>query len=93
LDNHFAAVRRALKNQSSRLALEQQRAKAKQFMKDSQAQIQNNKELLAELQPALELKIIRKAALEAELKNMTTEIKADKKKIAELPVNRKLQQP
>jgi hypothetical protein len=49
--------------------------------------------LLAELQPALELKIIRKAALEAELKNMTTEIKADKKKIAELPVNRKLQQP
>jgi hypothetical protein len=55
------------------------------FVKDSQAQIQNNKELLAELQPALELKIIKKAALEAELKNMTAEIKADKKKIAELP--------
>jgi predicted nuclease with TOPRIM domain len=54
-------------------------------MKDSQAQIQNNKELLAELQPALELKIIRKAALEAELKNLTAEIEADKKKIAELP--------
>jgi chromosome segregation ATPase len=95
LDNHFAAVRRALKNQSSRPALEQKRAKAKQFvkdspaqiqfMKDSQAQIQNNKELLAELQPALELKIIRKAALEAELKNLTAEIEADKKKIAELP--------
>jgi chromosome segregation ATPase len=85
LDNHFAAVRRVLKNQSSRPALEQKRAKAKQFMKDSQAQIQNNKELLAELQPALELKIIRKAALEAELKNLTAEIEADKKKIAELP--------
>jgi chromosome segregation ATPase len=85
LDNHFAAVRRVLKNQSSRPALEQKRAKAKQFMKDSQAQIQNNKELLAELQPALELKIIRKAALEAELKNLTVEIEADKKKIAELP--------
>jgi predicted nuclease with TOPRIM domain len=56
----------------------------KQFVKDSQAQIQNNKELLAELQPALELKIIRKAALEAELKNLTAEIEADKKKIAEL---------
>jgi Skp family chaperone for outer membrane proteins len=41
--------------------------------------------LLAELQPALELKIIRKAALEAELKNLTAEIEADKKKIAELP--------
>jgi chromosome segregation ATPase len=85
LDNHFAAVRRALKNQSSRPALEQKRAKAKQFVKDSQAQIQNNKELLAELQPALELKIIREAALEAELKNLTAEIEADKKKIAELP--------
>jgi predicted RNase H-like nuclease (RuvC/YqgF family) len=43
LDNHFAAVRQALKNQSSRPALEQKRAKAKQFVKDSQAQIQNNK--------------------------------------------------
>jgi predicted nuclease with TOPRIM domain len=53
-------------------------------VKDSQAQIQNNKELLAELQPALELKIARKAALEAELKNLTAEIEADKKKIAEL---------
>jgi chromosome segregation ATPase len=85
LDNHFAAVRRALKNQSSRPALEQKRAKARQFMKGSQAQIQNNKELLADLQLALELKIIRKAALEAELKNLTAEIEADKKKIAELP--------
>jgi chromosome segregation ATPase len=85
LDNHFATVRRALKNQSSRPALEQKRAKAKQFVKDSQAQIQNNKELLVELQPALELKIIRKAALEVELKNLTAEIEADKKKIAELP--------
>jgi ketopantoate reductase len=85
LDNHFAAVRRALKNQSSRPALEQKRAKAKQFVKDSQAQIQNNKELPAELQPALELKITRKAALEAGLNNLTAEIEADKKKIAELP--------
>jgi hypothetical protein len=74
-----------LKNQSSRPALEQKRAKAKQFVKDSQAQIQNNKEVLAELQPALELIIIMKAALEAELKNLTAEIEADKKKIAELP--------
>jgi predicted nuclease with TOPRIM domain len=65
--------------------LEQKRAKAKQFVKDSQAQIQNNKELLAELQLALQLKIARKAALEAELKNLKAEIEADKKKIAELP--------
>jgi hypothetical protein len=84
LDNHFVAVRRALKIQSSRPALEQKRAKAKQFVKESQAQIQSNKELLAELQPALELKIARKAALKAELKSLTVEIEADKK-IAELP--------
>jgi predicted RNase H-like nuclease (RuvC/YqgF family) len=32
LDNHFAAVRKALKNKSSRPALEQKRAKAKQFV-------------------------------------------------------------
>jgi ketopantoate reductase len=49
------------------------------------AQIQKNKELLAKLQPALELKESRKAALEAELRNLTAEIEADKKKIAELP--------
>jgi chromosome segregation ATPase len=85
LDNHFAAMRRALKNQSFRPILEQNKIKAKQFVKDSQAQMQNNKELLAELQPALDLKIVRKAALEAELKNLTAEIEADKKKIAELP--------
>jgi chromosome segregation ATPase len=54
-------------------------------VKESQAQIQSNKELLAELQPALELKIARKAAIEAELKNLKTEIEADKKKIVELP--------
>jgi predicted nuclease with TOPRIM domain len=54
-------------------------------VKESQAQIQRNKELLTELQPALEFKIARKAALEAELKTLTAEIEADRKKIAELP--------
>jgi predicted nuclease with TOPRIM domain len=39
---------------------------------------------MAKLQPALELKIVRKDALEAELKNLTAEIEADKKKIAKL---------
>jgi predicted nuclease with TOPRIM domain len=78
-------VRRALKNQSSRPVLEQKGARAKQFVKESHAQIQSNKELLAELQPTLELKVARKAALEAELRNLTAEIEADKKKIVELP--------
>jgi chromosome segregation ATPase len=77
-------MKRALKNQSSRPALEQKRATAKQLVKDLHAQIQNNKELLAELQPALELKKTRKPALEAELKILTAEIEADEKKIAEL---------
>jgi chromosome segregation ATPase len=85
LDNHYATVRRALRNKSSRPVLEQKRAKVKQFVKESQAQIQRNKELLTELQPALELKIARKAALEAELKTLIAEIEADRKKIAELP--------
>jgi Ca2+-binding EF-hand superfamily protein len=63
LDNHYAALRRALKNQSSRPVLEQKRAKVKKFVKESQAQIQSNKELLTELQPALELKIAKKSCI------------------------------
>jgi chromosome segregation ATPase len=74
-----------LRNQYSRPALEKNRAKVKEFVKASQAQIQSSKQLLTGLQPALELKIARKAALEAELKTLTAEIEADRKKIAELP--------
>jgi chromosome segregation ATPase len=85
LDNHFAAVKQALKNQSSQPALEQRRATTKQSVKELHAQIQNNKELLAKLQPALELKKTRKDALEVELRNLTAEIEADEKKMAELP--------
>jgi chromosome segregation ATPase len=54
-------------------------------VKESQAQIESNKEMLAKLQSALELKIARKAALETELRNLSAEIEADEKKIAELP--------
>jgi hypothetical protein len=66
LDNHYPAVRRALKNQSSRPVLEQKRTKVKHFVEESQAQIQRNKELILELPLALEVKIARKAALEAD---------------------------
>jgi chromosome segregation ATPase len=85
LDNHFVAVKHALKNLSSQPSLKQRRATAKQSVKDLHAQIQHNKELLANLQPALELKKTRKTALEAELRNLTTEIEADEKKMTELP--------
>jgi predicted nucleic acid-binding Zn-ribbon protein len=54
-------------------------------VKDLHAQIQNNKEFLAKLQPALELKKTRKVALEVELRNLTVEIEAGEKKMAELP--------
>jgi chromosome segregation ATPase len=85
LDNHFAAVKQALKNLSSQPTLEQRRAMAKQFVKDLHTQIQKNKELLAKLQHALELKKTKKAVVEAELRNLTAETEADEKKMAELP--------
>jgi predicted methyltransferase MtxX (methanogen marker protein 4) len=39
--------------------------------------------MLSNLQSALELKIARKTALETELKNLSAEIEADEKKIAQ----------
>jgi chromosome segregation ATPase len=79
LDIHYVAIRRALKSQSSRPIHEQKKARAEQ------TQIDSNKELLVNLQSALELKIARKAALETELKNLSAKIEADEKKIDELP--------
>jgi chromosome segregation ATPase len=86
LDIHYVAIRRALKSQSSRPAVEQKKARAEQAVKGSQAQIESDKEMLTNLQSTLELKIVRKTALETKLKNLSAEIEADKKKIAELPV-------
>jgi chromosome segregation ATPase len=85
LDDHFVAVKQALKNLSSQPALEQKQAANKQSMKDLHIQMQNHKELLTKLQPELEMKKVRKAELEAELRTLTAEIKADENKMAELP--------
>jgi chromosome segregation ATPase len=85
LDDHFVSVKQALKNLSSQLALDQEQAANKQSMKDLHTQMQNHKELLTKLQPELELKKVRKAELEAELRTLTAEIEADEKKISELP--------
>jgi chromosome segregation ATPase len=85
LDDHFVAVKRALKKLSSQSALKQEQAANKQSMKDLHTQMQNHKELLTKLQPELELKKARKAKLEAELRALTAEIEADEKKMAELP--------
>jgi chromosome segregation ATPase len=85
LDDHFVAVKQALKNLSSQPALEQKQAANKQSMKDLHIQMQNHKELLTKLQSELELKKIRKAELEAELRTLTAEIEADEKKMAKIP--------
>jgi chromosome segregation ATPase len=47
--------------------------------------MQNHKELLTRLQPKLELKKVRKAELQVELRTLIAEIEADEKKMAELP--------
>jgi hypothetical protein len=80
LDIHYVAIRRALKSQSSRPAVEQKKARAEQAVKGSQAQIESDKEMLTNLQSALELKIAKKTALETELRNLSTEIEADEKR-------------
>jgi chromosome segregation ATPase len=82
---HYVAIRRALRNVSSRPAVEQKKAKAEQAAQGAQSQTENHKGILANLQAARELKTARKAALEAELKSLSAEIEAHDNKIAELP--------
>jgi chromosome segregation ATPase len=85
LDIHYVAIIQALRNVSSRPAVEQKKAEAEQAVKGAQSQTENHKEILANLQAARELKIARKAILEAELKSLSAAIEADDKSIAELP--------
>jgi uncharacterized membrane protein len=85
LDIHYVAIRRALKSQSTRPAIEQKKAKDEQAVKGAQTQTESHKEMLTNLQSARASKIGRKTALETELKNLSAEIEADDKKIAELP--------
>jgi chromosome segregation ATPase len=85
LDIHYAAIRRALRNVSTRPAVEQKKTKAEQAVKGAQSQTETHKGTLANLQSARELKVARKTALEAELKDLCAEIEADDKKIVELP--------
>jgi chromosome segregation ATPase len=85
MDIHYVAIRRALKSQSTRPAVERKKTKAEQAAKGAQIQTESHKEMLTNLQSARELKITRKTALEAELKNLLAKIEAGDKKIAELP--------
>jgi hypothetical protein len=70
LNIHYVAIRRALRNVSTRPAVEQKKAKAEQAVKGAQSQTETHKGMLTNLQAARELKIARKAALEAELKDL-----------------------
>jgi hypothetical protein len=49
LDDQFVAVKQALKNLSSQLALEQEQVANKQSVKDLHIQMQNHKDLLTKL--------------------------------------------
>jgi chromosome segregation ATPase len=70
---------------STRPAVEQKKAKVEQAAKGAQSQTESHKGMLTNLHAARELKIARKAALEAELRDLSAEIEDDDKKIAELP--------
>jgi hypothetical protein len=85
LEIHYVPIRQALRKVSSRPAVEKKRASAEQAMKGEQSQTKSHKDTLANLQASRDLKIARKAALEAELRSLSAEIEADNKKIAELP--------
>jgi chromosome segregation ATPase len=85
LEIHYVPIRQALRKVSSRPAVERKRDRAEQAVKGAQSQTESHKDTLAKLQASRELKIARKAALEAELRSLSAEIEADDKKIAELP--------
>jgi chromosome segregation ATPase len=85
LDIHYVAIRRALKSQSTRPAIEQKKAKVEQAAKGVQTQTESHKEMLTNLQSARALKNARKPALETELKNLSAEIEVHDKKRAKLP--------
>jgi chromosome segregation ATPase len=85
LDILYAPIRHALRRLRSRPAIEKKKADAERAMNGAQSQAESHKDTLASLQTSYDLKIAKKAALEAELRSLSAEIEADKKKIAELP--------
>jgi chromosome segregation ATPase len=85
LDILYAPIRHALRRLRSRPAIEKKKADAERAMNGAQSQAESHKDTLADLQTSYDLKIAKKTALEAELRSLSAEIEADKKKIAELP--------
>jgi chromosome segregation ATPase len=85
LDTLYAPIKHALRKLRSRPVIEKKKADAEHAMTGAQSQVESHKDTLANLQASFDLKITRKASLEAELRSLTAEIEADKAKIAELP--------
>jgi chromosome segregation ATPase len=85
LDTLYAPIKHALRKLRSRPAIEKKKADAEHAMTRAQSRAESHKDTLANLQASYDLKIARKAALEAELRSLSAEIEADKEKIAELP--------
>jgi chromosome segregation ATPase len=85
LDVLYAPIKHALRKLRSRPAIEKKKADAEHAMNGAQSRAESHKDTLANLQASYDLKIARKAALEAELRSLSAEIEADKEKIAELP--------
>jgi chromosome segregation ATPase len=85
LDTLYAPIKHALRKLRSRPAIEKRKADAEHTVNGAQSQAENHKDTLANLQASYDLKIARKAALEAELRSLSAEIEADKEKIVELP--------
>jgi hypothetical protein len=67
LEIHYVPTRQAPRKVSSRPVVERKRAGDEQAVKGAQSQTESHKDTLANLQACRELKIARKAALEAEL--------------------------
>jgi chromosome segregation ATPase len=85
LDALYAPIKHALRKLRSRPAIEKRKADAEHAMNGAQSQAESHKDALVNLQASYDLKIARKAALEAELRSLSVEIEAAKEKIAELP--------
>jgi chromosome segregation ATPase len=85
LDTLYAPIKHALRKLRSRPAIKKKKADAEHAMTGAQSRAESHKDTLANLQASYDLKIARKAALEAELRSLSAEIEADKEKIAELP--------
>jgi hypothetical protein len=85
LESFYAPLRRTWRKLRSRPAIEKKKTDAEHAVSGAQSQAESHKDALANLQASHDLKVARKAALEAELRSLSAEIEIDQKKIAELP--------